>query len=174
MCLALLCMSLILYVTVRRKTKTSLLSLWIHVKQLSIGWQSVTIIANTGIKRSVDAMHGVFLEINIHEPGHAKNCSFAITNVCGKVFVFASAGVWECFSVYNIWTIWIFRLIERPDKTEGCEERETSFICFEKYPHQELLRLASVERLRSRYPSRSFWNQRFPICDRAIHVRTRY
>ena len=38
-------------------------------------------------------MHGVFLEINIHEPGHAKNCSFAITNVCCKVFVFASAGV---------------------------------------------------------------------------------
>ena len=29
-------------------------------------------------------------------------------------------------------------------KTEDCEERETYVICFEKYPHQKLLRLAST------------------------------
>ena len=40
-------------------------------------------------------MHGVLLGINIYEPGHANNCSFAITNVCCKVFVFPS------FSKYN-------------------------------------------------------------------------
>ena len=99
-------------------------------------------------------------------------CSFKPVRVC------------DCFSFHNIWTIWIFpgplkdqtRLAIRLKTVKRvCEERETSVICFEKYPHQEILSYGwlLLERLRSRYPSRSFWNQLFTICDRAIHVRPR-
>ena len=104
-------------------------------------------------------MHGV-LEINISEPGHAKNCSFAITNVCCKVFGFALAGITgyrsiDCTAVLNPFafvTVLVFTISEQykysdslKDQTrQDCEERETSVICFEKYPHQELLGLAST------------------------------
>ena len=58
---------------------------------------------------SAYSVYGVIFEIseiNIHEPGHAKNCSFAITNVYSKVFVFASAGIIgyrsiDCTAVLN-------------------------------------------------------------------------
>ena len=38
-------------------------------------------------------------------------------------------------------SVFTFRPTERPDKTKDREERETSVICFKKYPHQESLRL---------------------------------
>ena len=41
-------------------------------------------------------------------------------------------------------SVFTFRPTERPDKTEDREERETSVICFKKYPHQESLGLAST------------------------------
>ena len=84
-----------------------------------------------------------------------KNCSFAIANAFCKVFVFASPGITgyrsiDCVAVLNpfafvtvlVFTIAEQRPTERPGKTEDCEERETYVLCFEKYPHQELLRLA--------------------------------
>ena len=88
------------------------------------------------------------------KPGHAKNCSFAITNVYCKVFVFSSAGITGyrsiyCMAVLNPFVFvtvlaFTFRPTERPDKTEDREERQTFVICFKKYPHQESLELAST------------------------------
>ena len=54
----------------------------------------------------------------------------------------------DCIAVLNpfafvLMCLYSIRPTERPDKTEDCEERETSGICFEKYPPQESLRLAS-------------------------------
>ena len=66
-------------------------------------------------------MHGVFFEINTHQSGHAKNCSFAITDVCRKVFVFASAGITgyrsiDCTAVLNPFafvTVSVFTISEQ-------------------------------------------------------------
>ena len=97
-------------------------------------------------------MHGVFFEINIHKPGHAKNCSFT----------FASAGITGCRSIdctavlnpFAFVTVLVFTISEQYEYSDPlkdqtrlairlktvkrvCEDRETSVICFEKYPHQE-------------------------------------
>jgi len=118
-----------------------------------------------------------------------KNCSFTLASVgitgCRSIGCIAVLNPFAFVAVLVI-TIseWIFpgplkdqtRLAIRLKTVKRvCEERETSVICFEKYPHQEILSYGwlLLERLRSRYPSRSFWNQLFTICDRAIHVRPR-
>jgi len=75
-------------------------------------------------------MHGV-LEINIHEPGHAKNCSFAITNVCCKVFVFALAGITgyrsiDCTAVLNPFafvTVLVFTISEQYKYSDSLKDQ---------------------------------------------------
>ena len=68
--------------------------------------------------------------------------------------MFSSAGIKGyrsiyCTAVLNPFvfvtvSVFTFRSTERPDKTEDREERETSVICFKKYPLQESLGLAST------------------------------
>ena len=118
-------------------------------------------------------MHGVFLEINIHEPGHAKHCSFAITNVCCKVLVFSSAGIAgyrsiNCVAVLN-WlafvTVLVLTIIEQYEYSDSLKDqtrlktvksgRRPLFVS-KNMLIKNYLGCLILDRLLSRYLSRSF------------------
>ena len=109
-------------------------------------------------------MHGV-LEINISEPGHAKNCSFAITNVCCKVFGFALAGITgyrsiDCTAVLNPFafvTVLVLTISEQYEYSDPLKDQTR--------PVATLTIAVSLAFV---------LKPAFTICDRAIHVRPRY
>ena len=95
-------------------------------------------------------MHGVFLETRACK----KTVVLPLQMCIARFSCFLQQAVTGyrlicCTAVLNPFVFvtvsaFTFRPTERPDKTEDREERETSVICFKKYPHQESLGLAST------------------------------